>query len=56
MEIVVDFLLEYWVWFVVVIVILLITVVGFLVDTKKKKKLRSYFRITIKKNAHFALL
>ena len=40
MEIVVDFLLEYWVWFVVVIVILLITVVGFLVDTKKKKKLR----------------
>ena len=35
MEIVVDFLLEYWVWFVVVIVILLITVVGFLVDTKK---------------------
>ena len=40
MEIVVDFLLEYWVWFVVVIVILLITVVGFLVDTKNKKKLR----------------
>ena len=36
MKIVVDFLLEYWVWFVVVIVILLITVVGFLVDTKKK--------------------
>lgn len=37
MKIVVDFLLEYWVWFVVVIVILLITVVGFLVDTKEKE-------------------
>ena len=28
MEIVVDILLEYWVWFVVVIVILLISIVG----------------------------
>jgi len=36
MQTVVDFLLEYYIWFLVVIVILLITVVGFLVDTKKK--------------------
>ena len=40
MQVVVDFLLEYYVWILVVLIILLITVVGFLVDTKKKKKMR----------------
>lgn len=40
MDVVVDFLLEYYVWVLVVLVILIITVIGFLVDTKKKKKLR----------------
>lgn len=40
MQMVVDFLLEYYVWVLIVLVILLITVVGFLADTKKKKKLR----------------
>ncbi len=40
MNAVIDFLIEYYTWFLVVIAILLITVVGFLVDTKRKKKLR----------------
>ena len=40
MQAVVDFLLEYYVWILVVLVILLITVVGFLADTKKKKRMR----------------
>jgi len=40
MNLVVDFLLEYYVWVLVVLVILIITVIGFLVDTKRKKKLR----------------
>ena len=40
MQMVVDFLLEYYVWVLIVLVILLITVVGFLADTKRKKKLR----------------
>lgn len=40
MQTVVDFLLEYYIWILVILVILLITVVGFLADTKKKKKLR----------------
>ena len=40
MDVVVDFILEYYVWVLVVLVILLITVIGFLVDTKRKKKLR----------------
>ena len=40
MQVVVDFLLEYYVWILVVLVILLITVIGFLADTKKKKKMR----------------
>ncbi len=40
MQAVVDFLLEYYIWVLAVLVILLITVIGFLADTKKKKKLR----------------
>lgn len=40
MKIVVDFLLEYYVWVLVVLVILLITVIGFLADSKKKKRMR----------------
>ena len=40
MNVVVDFLLEYYVWVLVVLVILLITVIGFLVDTNRKKKMR----------------
>ena len=40
MQAVIDFLLEYYVWILVVLVILLITVIGFLADTKKKKKMR----------------
>ena len=40
MDVVVDFLLEYYVWILVVLVILLITVIGFLADTKRKKKKR----------------
>lgn len=40
MDAVVDFLLEYYVWILVVLVILLITVIGFLADTKRKKKKR----------------
>ena len=38
MEAVVDFLLEYYVWVLVVLVILLITIIGFLVDSKQKRK------------------
>lgn len=38
MQIVVDFLLEYYVWVLVVLVILLITVIGFLADSKKRKE------------------
>ena len=40
MDAVKDFLLEYYVWVLAVLVILLITVIGFLADTKKKKKVR----------------
>ena len=40
MEVIIDFLLEYYIWILVVLVILLITVIGFLADTKKKRKLR----------------
>ena len=40
MQAVIDFLLVYYVWILVVFVILLITVIGFLADTKKKKKMR----------------
>lgn len=40
MDVVVDFLLEYYVWILVILVILLITVIGFLVDTRRKKKKR----------------
>lgn len=40
MELIIDFLLEYYLWVLVVIVILIITVIGFLVDTKNKKKMR----------------
>ena len=46
MEAVVDFLLEYYVWVLVVLVILLITVIGFLVDTKRKKKIREKNDVT----------
>lgn len=40
MQIVIDFLLEYYVWVLVILGILLITVIGFLADSKKKKKMR----------------
>ena len=40
MQAVLDFLLEYYVWVLAVLVILLITVIGFLADTKRKKKMR----------------
>ena len=40
MQAVLDFLLEYFYWILGVLVVLLITVIGFLADTKKKKKLR----------------
>lgn len=40
MEAVMDFISEYGIWVLVVLVILLITVIGFLVDSKRKKKLR----------------
>lgn len=40
MEAIKDFLLEYYVWVLAVLVILLITIIGFLADTKRKKKLR----------------
>ena len=45
MKIVVDFLLEYYVWVLVVLVILLITVIGFLADSKKKKRISSFLFI-----------
>lgn len=41
MDIVVNFLLDYFVWVLVVLIILLITVIGFLIDTNRKKKLRN---------------
>ena len=47
MQAIVDFLLEYYVWVLIVLVILLITVVGFLADTKRKKKLRENHRKSI---------
>ena len=40
MQAVIDFLLEYYIWVLAVLIILLITVIGFLADTKKKKRLR----------------
>lgn len=40
MEAVMDFISEYGMWILVVLVILLITVIGFLVDSKRKKKMR----------------
>ena len=40
MEAVLNFLLEYFYWILGVLVVLLITVIGFLADTKRKKKLR----------------
>lgn len=40
MQAVLDFLMEYFYWILGVLVILLITVIGFLADTKRKKKLR----------------
>lgn len=41
MDAVIDFLLEYYWVVLVVLVVLLITVIGFLADTKRKKKLRA---------------
>lgn len=40
MQAIIDFLLEYYVVVLVVLVILLITIIGFLADTKRKKKMR----------------
>lgn len=40
MQAVIDFLLEYYIWILAVLLILLITIIGFLADTKKKKKAR----------------
>ena len=40
MQAVLDFLLQYYVWVLAVLLILLITVIGFLADTKKKKRMR----------------
>lgn len=40
MQAVIDFLLDYYLWVLGVLVVLLITVVGFLADTKRKKKMR----------------
>ena len=40
MEAVIKLIEEHYEWFLVILVILLITVIGFLVDTKRKKKMR----------------